>query len=189
LQKTQLSKKSEYLFKWGTLSASILALVVSFLAFNNSVDSKKISNRPYVVVEDIRYSGMPSLERGNSVDNFEVEVLVKNVGQTPAYNTVIKSTMNIYGSNFTIAPEFNKESETGKVLVNGSEYYFRVNNIRPFSIEKINEVNDKKSFIYVYGIISYSDIFHDYHVTKFCFRMDFLGFDGFKFFKTFNSAD
>jgi hypothetical protein len=186
---SEVSKKSDGFFKWGSLIFSVVAVIISYFAFLNSVESKVISNRPYVIVEEIRYSGMPGLERGNSVDNFEVEVLVRNVGLTPAYKSEFKSAMNIYGPEFTNTPDFNVELEKGKIFVNNSVYYIPIKNIRPFSVEDINKLNDKTNFIYVYGILTYQDIFDESHTTKFCFRMDFLGFDGFKFYKSFNDAD
>ena len=120
--------------------------------------------------------------------NFDAEVKIKNVGQTPAFHLIIKSAINIYAKEFSSDPNFIDLPGKEIILPNGSYYDIKLSNIREFNSQEIDDVREKKKFFYAYGELSYTDIFDDHHITKFCFRLEDWSFGGWKFYNKYNEV-
>jgi hypothetical protein len=159
------------LLKWliPTIIAS-LALVISFLAYFHSMESNEISNRPFVAVIEANSFTWPTMRKNIPLKNLGAYIAIKNVGRTPAYKTEIKSAISIYGADFTDYPEYKDSAEQKQqVLINDKIYSIDVTSFREFTEKEINDVLDKKKFFYAYGEITYTDIFEEEHLTRFCF--------------------
>jgi len=170
---SKIVKQRNLLLKWliPTIIAS-LALVISFLAYFHSIKSNKISNRPFVAIIEAHSYRWPALTKNKGLDNLGTNVKIMNVGRTPAFRTKIITAINIYGKEFINSPEYRDSSRAEQVLINDKIYDINVDSFRKFTKEEINDVIDKKKFIYAYGEITYTDIFEDEHLTRFCFIWD-----------------
>ena len=178
------------LFEWIAIIISLCAFTVSLIALIKSVEGTKISNRPFVIIEPPKMYSFPDFVENKEVNFSQVFFNVKNIGNTPAYNVHLKTCLEVYDSNFSSNPFFqNNDSEFNTTLVKDVNYQLEVYPYREFSTTEVNDLISEKKYIYVYGMITYSDVFDDTHITKFCYRLVEIGFNGFKLYSSFNSAN
>ncbi len=177
-------------FEWIAIIISFCALTVSLVALIKTIEGTKISNRPFIIVEPPTMYSFPDFVVNKEMNFSQVFFNVKNVGNTPAYNVHLKTSLEIYDSNFSSTPIFkNDNNKFSNTLVKGVDYQLEIYPNRNFSEKEVNDLISKKKYIYVYGILSYADIFDDTHSTKFCYRLVEIGFDGFRLYSNFNSAN
>ncbi len=175
--------------KWMAVIASISALIISALAYVYSIESTKLSNRPYIVAPNLRQHFRFDLKNISESPNFDAIVKIQNVGQTPAFHLIIKSAINIYGKEFSSNPDFLDYPGKDIILPNGSYYNIELNNNREFNSQEIDDVREKKKFFYDYGELSYTDIFDDHHITKFCFRLEDSSIGEWNFYDKWNEMN
>jgi hypothetical protein len=143
----------------------------------------KFNNRAYIQVDSISYK----------IKEFTYSIYYSNRGKTPAYKVTIISntkleTMGINNIDFKNLKKSSKADSTTYYL--GAEqplftiYSFK-NKLLNFNFNDID--NQRKSW-YIWGIISYKDIFGDYHKTKFCSEFDIV-YKRFKFAGDCNETD
>lgn len=150
-----------------------LALFISYLAFNHSVESTKLSNRPFIVVMEAFTSMWPAMRKNlqlEELNNLQANIKIMNAGSTPAFNVVMKSAISIYGEAFIDDPEYRDFIWEERILVNDQIYEVYAHSFRKFTQDELNDAVDKKKFFYAYGEITYTDIFEEKHVTRFCFQ-------------------
>ncbi len=68
-------------------------------------------------------------------------------------------------------------------------YELEVYPYRKFSALEVNDIIKKKKYIYVYGLFTYSDVFDDKHIIKFCYRLMDINFNGLRLNNNYNSAN
>lgn len=188
----------KFVFRENTISfiALIVAGLAALFAYNQTEvaeKSMKISNRPYIIVEGIQAYVMNTWDdqHPHSFEDVRTDVIIKNVGQTPSYKTRFKSAVNIYGNEFPDDPEYDNliMNIPGIIMAKGTDWKFETKNFREFSAEEIIQVINRNLFIYVYGEITYYDIFDDEHLIKFCFRINKIDINDYGFCEKYNDAN
>ena len=175
--------------KWMAIVASISALFIALLTYFYSIESTKISNRAYLVAEKTSMSHLLSLKTLGESPDFGTVVRIKNAGQTPAFHLKIKAAINIYDKEFSSDPDFIDSTDAEIILIPGYIYRHGLKNIREYNSQEIEEIKEGEKFFYAYGELSYTDIFDDRHITKFCFRFEEWSFGGWKFYKKYNEVN
>ena len=129
--------------------------------------SARVSNRAYISFKDVTKQ---ILQVGKQAS---VDIKYVNVGKTPAYNISIIHGVKIGGSGF-----FDNEIENIKTtkITNQTLGASLDGNTTAGSGEMINYenftkiMNGQKSW-FVYGNITYNDIFGGSHFTRYCFQV------------------
>ncbi|MFQ5753691.1 MAG: hypothetical protein ACE5HI_17005 [bacterium] len=135
-----------------------------------SKNSMKISNRPYIVVENIRPTP------------FEPEMFeIMNYGTTPSFHTKIFYSVAEGGDDFTPNRTYQDSIITQSVI--GLTDH-------PRGVSLVREIGYPEQYqnqaIFCYGEVAYVDIFNDKHGYRFCFQTT----DGYnwKKYKNYNYA-
>lgn len=180
--------------EWGTLIASGIAVIISIFAFFNSHEqtklaekSLKFSNRPYIIIKiNEDYSG------GRELDNFEITI--KNIGQTPSYKTRIFAEMEITKvDSITLTDDNYRRAKEIKLIgvlekdISNNTVFIITDSLERINRTDIGRINSKEIFVFIYGYITYEDIFKDTHRTEFCFWYNSSP-RWFEFYKKYNEA-
>lgn len=155
----------------GNAEKSANAAEQSAINAKKSIDlaekAMRMSNRPYIVVSSAKVVSFVDW------NNVNILVITKNFGRTPAMKIQISARINCFANEFTENPPFEVRVDTVKSLgFIGSEMPIHINlkNHIKFSNDEILKLNERKLFLFAYGVIKYTDIFDDTLVTKFNFK-------------------
>lgn len=140
-------------------SAALSASETAKGALALSDKALRVSERPYVTIQNIRFD--PPLDVGAEINR--VKFGVRNDGRTPALEIVEHITFLNNGTPAEL-PVFNE----GEMLIpsNGGTLPVTV------SIPKLATSSNGESIGVLKGTITYTDIFKDSHSTTFCFNFD-----------------
>jgi hypothetical protein len=151
--------------------------------------------RAYIAVELTTITDGSDLTPPSDVGTVRGVVVVKNNGQTPAYDVVTWAGIDIA----RISEEKNlvAPAETGGIAVTamgpGGTTSHNRSLLRPLTDHEISEVKTGKSSIYLFGRTSYRDVFGKRHSTKFRVRYSGnwppVGGPAMNFCETGNEAD
>jgi hypothetical protein len=133
----------------------------------------RIDNRAYIVIEDIGFSSV-------GVGDISIYIGVKNCGKTPAYNVgcVNKIKISYTKPFFEEVAQYNVIDTVHSKAIGGN------------SPDNLDIPSDKKfmsnwqsigNTIFVFGVITYKDIFGTIHYTQFNGKVVSTNADGFKF--------
>lgn len=131
--------------------------------------SARISNRAYLSIVNVTPT---ALQPGRK---FEATIQFVNVGKTPAYQVHHVKGLKIGGTGI-YEHEINevKKAEEFRDLAMGASVHssFTVETKDPISQEESDEIMIGKKAWYVFGRITYADIFGERHHTRYCFVFD-----------------
>ena len=163
------------------IAIAIAALTAFYTYGQVSIAEKsmKISNRPYVIATKPKINQLYF-----SDDNTDLAFTqsFSNLGQTPAYETVIYSKVVLADKNFN--PGDHSLQNVVRVIDHDSTQIVLGNNQNTsilheyegeiFTFEEMKKTEERAElFIYIYGTITYTDIFEDSHKTEFCYKLNF----------------
>jgi hypothetical protein len=170
------AKQSYNGFKeWISDPNRVLAICTIFLVFVGcgalfiSRDTEKRQLRAYVTPSNIKSDGTGSvLNIGFTVENF---------GQTPAKNCSIRGDAKVlpfplphrYIFQIPNAP-FKQKTRVDPKIVSPSFVEMKYVLSDAHGVEIL--ANDSSNRIYMFGVITYEDIFNDPHITNFCYFME-----------------
>ena len=101
--------------------------------------------------------------------DFFVRLHVTNSGHTPALNFHSEIVLHSLTKDETFQPVYDALVETpSRGVIQPSEVLFLQSNKYPITQPQIDWVRDGRYILYVYGRMSYDDIFHVTHYTTFC---------------------
>lgn len=125
--------------------------------------------RAYVVVSGAKIEGPIKLD-----EHVHAVVTIKNTGQTPAYDLVAGSAVDIFDANDTIPtiPDTSAAGGSKAVLGPGCIKNLDPRSERSLSLEEKTNIISRESKLILLGRISYVDAFKEKRVTNFRFRLD-----------------
>jgi|GEM_PF-3941218 len=108
-------------------------------------------------------------------------VWIKNSGRTPARKVVTKISTQFIPSDADLTPVYKNVGLTESVSVIQPEMRIAIKSLAyPAVINRpeMKELRSGKKTLYMYGLITYEDVFHHPHWTKFCVYLspDLAGF-------------
>jgi hypothetical protein len=114
----------------------------------------------------------------------EIDAPYKNFGQTPAYDVIAESWLDILAMPIAKRHRFNKPRNPRMVEIKATiapTDGFAVKVISSATFAVTQEIIDvvkaaEKSKIYLYGTITYKDVFKKKRITDFCWRFDDIAF-------------
>ncbi|MGA3287511.1 MAG: hypothetical protein ABSD46_08790 [Bacteroidota bacterium] len=150
---------------------SIALAESSFVATKKSLQlaqrNFQIENRPYVGIKNIT---IDSLEVGKK---YVIKIFYQNFGKIPAQNLIITGI----GEPHTIREYniFKYDTTIGSIaVVPPSEILFAtLVSDGKLTNEEIDNFRRGNWYLYVYGMITYSDVFNGKDTTTFCFMLDY----------------
>jgi hypothetical protein len=108
-------------------------------------------------------------------------IRVINSGKTPAFDVETLITQDAFIAS--IKPLFNLTREKFEVrsastLLPGTTVDLKAKPLEVVTAANINDIQTRKAVIYIWGSISYTDVFHVKHKTLFCsyLRPDLIGY-------------
>ncbi|MCK9212383.1 MAG: hypothetical protein M0P61_16200 [Ignavibacteriaceae bacterium] len=171
-EKSDSLSKESLILTGESLDISNKSLGITRQSIENAEKNAKIDLRPYIVVNSD--SVMYPFSKVNK--NLSMIFSVTNAGKTPAFNffhtnvlTVIDSVnqSDIDGLIKQSTRHHNAGFALGSNLTNKKEGIYGI-----FSLQdSINVYNGKNKLIF-FGVISYSDIFKERHLTWYCLEYD-----------------
>lgn len=136
---------------------TVLLWCVAFQTYDSQIKQFDLSNRPWLGVENIdvffEKTGPNKLEGRASVS-------FKNAGKSPAHVIQIRNDVGVF-TRLPIPPKYSKDrkQENTTIVPDGIittiSAHPRWENM---SEEDFNDLQSKKSFIYFYGEVSYTDV-------------------------------
>lgn len=107
---------------------------------------------------------------------FEFRPIIVNVGQTPAKEVEIVSNMVVTDKHITEDFDFNIMQSPHKSVVTLGAQQDRFTVIiaqRFFTLSELKAIRNGLALMYVYGSVSYKDIFDERRFTNYCFLINF----------------
>ena len=151
-------------------TAAETAANVASQALKESGNQFKIDERPYLIKEYIRLAAKPAMN-----EKLYGEVLWKNTGKTPALRARIQLKIDVLDKEpntplewLNNAKKQKARNEIGSTL--GRSSFLSGDN--PLGPVDYGKIKTKKSHVYIFGAISYADIFGGTHETFVCARYD-----------------
>jgi hypothetical protein len=153
------------------LAVSTVALATfSLIQISDFRDQERRQLRAYIGV------AIGQIEKFTATTLVEGSIIVKNFGQTPAYNIIdtgaaivpaqfpfIGSLRELLKSNMIPAHAFALLNPTQDLLIN-------IVSKRLYTDDEISKINDGREWrLYLLGKITYRDAFGEDHYTNFCF--------------------
>jgi len=168
-QATSHKRKHTWLEKFAVFFAG--------LAFGASVwqgwvarDTEKRSLRAYVFLvpdNEVTVDVFPSKTAIG-----QIEVNVRNSGQTPAYDVVANSWVALEEwpppSDFKYTGPPDPKGDSRLILAPGGVQHYHTGTARPFTDQEWQEIEAGTKSFYVYGSITYTDAFGYPRYTNFC---------------------
>jgi len=116
-------------------------------------------------------SATPTIMNGPT--NLMQQFSMINHGQTPAYNVIETGLMDIFP--YPLPPKFNfpaiPDQRHSRVVLHphATNYTGRAPAVRTFTKQEIAQITTGDEYrLYIYGVITYTNVFKNPHVTKFC---------------------
>jgi hypothetical protein len=116
-------------------------------------------------------------------NTFEIDINVKNFGQTPAYQVITESWVNLAPwpppGNFDYTGPLDPNRIFAYIIPPGGIVHFHAGSGRPFTQTEMTSLEDGALSLYIFGSITYEDAFGIKQHTDFCFAsstQDQLGF-------------
>jgi hypothetical protein len=138
-------------------------------------DTAQKQLRAYLGFDEVQIEDHPGIPSNT------LHVVIKNYGQTPAHNVTFwaqfkKFPPHLPGDNFELSDDFdyptavpsNNASPMGSIYLNPTEKNDSFNSAAP-DIDVFNDGYNLLFSTYVYGELSYTDIYNVTHVRPFCF--------------------
>lgn len=156
----QQNKNSLEALKQAEISNSFTRTSISLMD-----SSMKIDNRAYLVLQKISWG---AFEYGKQS---YFDVTLKNVGKTPAYSVGSPVLMKVYFNksfDSIVLPEIKTNPDQTNIIGGGLEEVISVkSNYNPKREITSNDI------IFIWGIITYKDIFKNIHYTQFSGSFDY----------------
>jgi hypothetical protein len=139
-------------------------LIQSERAMNHSIESSRLDQRAWVGPVDIVVS---KLELGSPM---ELKVIIENSGKTPALNTTIfvRAKTLMKESDFIAAYETTDKNRSNYVIQPGVKTHVILDMQEKIIQSHVDILKSGDEILYVYGKLSYDDIFNRSHETTFC---------------------
>jgi hypothetical protein len=144
------------------LSAAVaIGTLLQFSALVAIIRTTRSQLRAYVFVYQSEISDI------SSDKNLTIKVVVKNFGQTPAYNVIIYWGIDI--AAFPLVDELPRASiEHAKMnLGPGGEQILNFRSDEPINVEQRARITQKIAAVYIHGEIKYADAFKIQRFTNF----------------------
>ena len=123
----------------------------------------RLDQRAWVGVQSMRFKGERQLNQ-----KLEVEIIVHNTGKTPGRDVMVKKTGGIVPQpTQKIIDAMSFEPETTSVIL-PSNTFSSLYNIGMTLSEADIKLLEGNTALYVFGVITYRDIFQRNHKTYFC---------------------
>ena len=182
---------------WGVGSLVVVTCGVAFTFYNNVVEPSKrgaaaadgitpafrLDQRAWVAT--IGANGKPEANKPTIVT-----VFIKNTGKTMAKNVRIQGGIRHVGDgtepNFEQQVAAVKSTSVGVMPPAGD--YFSTNSTGVVDAEGFGRIQSGQLRIYVFGKISYEDIFGAPHQVRFCYRLNPVNWV-WEVYATYNDAD
>ncbi len=138
--------------------------------------------RAYVFPKDD--SAISVVQGPSTTRPFEVNVAVKNYGQTPAHDVVASAWVGL--DEWPLKDTFNFDGPpsaepVAKALIPpGATSHYHTGSARPLTTEELASVNSGRLRLYIYGNVKYVDAFKKPRVTNFCYASSTEGSKGYK---------
>lgn len=144
-------------------------------ALDSAIDNFRLDQRAWVGVSEI--SSAPYVENGIKVfaktgEKIKAEVVIKNTGKTPAFK--VKNIISLHyvkaGDKISVDKSGLEELEnSNRIMQPGSVGYLETPELGGFPNQAdIQNLADKKYFVYVTTFITYEDVFNQSHFTEHC---------------------
>jgi hypothetical protein len=122
---------------------------------------------------DSRPLSVEEVLRGDYLKPETAEYIIENYGRSPGWITSQWANVKIVKSINGLPEEAGYFSRPGSLLVEKSNQLIEPRGQKKRSIEipasNLDSVSRRESFLYVYGIIKYRDVWNKEHETCFCF--------------------
>ncbi len=151
--KKEEKSKCKYCIQGLSLLFASIALVISILSYNYSVNSFEIENRAYIYIQAV----YPS----NIYEPY-FEFKFKNYGKTPAKEIKVSELRIFEEEVFTIIPPLIIDSTEIVMLIADAE-----NSIRVHSNKTYYSIAEQLGKVFIVGKVVYKDIFDESHQTQF----------------------
>jgi hypothetical protein len=155
------------------LIAGIAALIVSGLQYSIARDTLRVSQRPWIVAEDIKF------DYGKAGERARGELKFKNAGLSPAMNAVPRCTL---WWTPTVLTADQLEEVSQKALVNDDHSASILGPGIETSCVAVakdashatvsEEVRAGRLAAYVFALVTYDDVFGSKHTTRACGVID-----------------
>jgi len=170
-----------------SIASAIIAFFAAWFSYEQvsvTREAMNITNKAYITIIKIEQD----TPTASDMSEFHSILQFVNTGQTPAYNVNISLEIKIASDEFNLTP-IDKIKSFKKAQVFGK------NNTIPFypEFDKINKIDSEnilaqKSFIFIYGKVTYEDIFKEHRFLNFRLCFDITNSD-FVFSENGNSAN
>lgn len=122
------------------------------------------------------------MRKASATATVDVEIHVKNLGATPAFDVMGLSWMTMakwpLPKSFTFSGPSTGPAATSMIPPGGIAHY-HTGTSRPLTTEELAAVERGDLRLYIYGQIRYTDVFGHAHWTNFCHASTSLGKQGF----------
>jgi hypothetical protein len=119
----------------------------------------------------------------STTQTLELDVRVKNYGQTPAYGAVGNTWVEVDAWPLPDDFQFEGPPASGPIVTSaippGGWISFHAGTNRPFDKEEIDAIRSGQLRIYIYGNIRYRDAFDKPRITNFCYESSIEASKGF----------
>lgn len=159
----KLERKNSRLAIIATASNTLIAVFtvllwcVAFQTYDSQIKQFNLSNRPWLGVENIdvffEKTGPNKLEGRASVS-------FKNAGKSPAHISKIRNDVGIF-TRLPVPPIYSKDRKQEKTTIVPDGIITTISahpQWENMSDEDFDDLQNKKSFIYFYGEVSYTDV-------------------------------
>lgn len=146
---------------------TIILVFIGFCALHTSYDTEKRQLRAYVT---------PSIQSSNIDDaSIFVILLIENFGQTPAKNCKISGVVDMLPCPLPKGFVFRMpltEFEQNSRIYPKATIPANVEILHKHAFTKNEILSNPNRSAYVFGVLSYEDIFGDIHTTNFCYFLN-----------------
>lgn len=168
-----------------TIAAVLLSLFANVITWYQACNYKQAAraqNRAYVGCLNTEIHLFSPWNEGTQLD-----VAIKNFGQTPAYNCRIKSTAKPFAAEFPDNPPYDIPADTTfQMIGGGGDHSIHFLPFKGLSDSLREQIDKQEISVYLYGTIVYDDIFTDTHTTFFCYRFHPIGDQHFGIYGKYN---
>jgi hypothetical protein len=158
---------------------SIIQTTISQNIFTTTQDQFRVAQRAFISTKGVIIQGAEGIKLGVKPKGYpEIDVIYENSGQTPASKVIVDFDYCVISGELPEKFNFQHIPES-KVIVGEASVGPRLENsfFHKIPTDDLIDIQVLKKNLFVYGQISYSDIFKNSHKTQFCFRSNGILYD------------
>ena len=135
---------------------------------------------PHVYIDNLEFQESGVANLAANLQFPRIAISVKNYGRTPAFLGQLAAEMLIAPA-LPERPDYSntaRDLPSGTVIVGETSYELPTARLHNIPIETIEDIIAERTYLWIYGYLSYRDYLRDPHCLRFCAQLIVLNGDG-----------